>query len=105
MGTNRRYPDHPDERRDAIALESAKRGSPMSLTTSEVRATGRRTEPPAPIPVIATVKYRVIYEEPRTVEAEAIAWTRGAVLIRYADPKAPGHHFVWVYANAVRRRN
>ena len=104
MGTNRRYPDLPDERRDTIALESAKRGSPVSLTTSEVRATGRRTEPPAPIPVLANVRYRVIYEEPRLVQAEAIAWTRGAVLIRYAEPEAHGDRYVWVYASAVRRR-
>ena len=104
MGTNRRYPDLPDERRDAIALESDKRGAPISLTTSEVRATGRRTEPQTPIPVVATIRYRVIYEEPRTVKGEAIAWTRGAVLIKYAEPAARGDRYVWVYANAVRRR-
>jgi hypothetical protein len=46
----------------------------------------------------------VIYEEPRLVQAEAIAWTRGAVLIRHAEPEAHGDRYVWVYAGAVRRR-
>ncbi|MFF2276168.1 hypothetical protein [Agromyces sp. NPDC058126] len=68
----------PDERRDEIALELAKDGSPVSLTTREVRATGRRVEPQAPVPVIAKVRYRVVYEEPRNIGAEAIDWTRGA---------------------------
>lgn len=103
MGTNRRYPDRADERADEIRLERAKNGAPVSLTTTEIRATGPRTTPNEPVPVVATIRYRVIYEEPRQVEALAIAWTRGAVLVKYADPLTRQDHFVWLYANAVRR--
>lgn len=105
MGTNRRYPDQADERADEIRLEQAKRGAPVSLTTVEVRHTGSRTEAHEPVPVIATVRYRVVYEEPRQVEALAVAWTRGAVLVKYLDPVTRQDHFVWLYANAVRRRS
>ncbi|MFB9309758.1 hypothetical protein BJY17_000787 [Agromyces hippuratus] len=104
MGSNRRYPDAADERADEIHLEQAKLGTPVSLTTAEVRRTGHRAEPPTPIPVIASVRYRVVYEEPRTVEGVALAWTNGAVLVKYPDPTTKQDRFVWVYANAVTRR-
>ncbi|GAA4374902.1 hypothetical protein GCM10023152_18180 [Agromyces bauzanensis] len=104
MGTNRRYPDRADERADEIRLEQAKLGSPVSLTTAEVRRTGHGAEAREPIPVNASVRYRFVYEEPRTVEGEAMAWTRGAVLVKYLDPVTNQDQFVWVYANAVTRR-
>lgn len=105
MGGNRRYPDLADENRDRIALERAKRGTPVSLTTTEIRSTGPRKDAPDPVPVIATVRYRVSFEEPRTVEGEAIAWSHGAVLVKYQEPNGDGDQYVWVYANAVRRRS
>lgn len=104
MGSNRRYPDAADERADQIRLEHAKLGNPVSLTTAEVRRTGPRTEAPKSVPVFASVRYRVVYEEPRTVEGEALAWTHGAVLVKYPDPMTRQDRFVWVYANAVKRR-
>ncbi|GAA1817653.1 hypothetical protein [Agromyces neolithicus] len=104
MGGNRRYPDAADERADEIRLKQEKLGHPVSLTTAEVRHTGARAEAPEPVPVIATVRYRVVYEEPRKVEGEAVAWTRGAVLVKYPDPMTRQDRFVWVYANAVTRR-
>lgn len=104
MGGNRRYPDAADERADEIRLEQAKFGNPISLTTAEVRSTGPRAEAPEPVPVIASVRYRVIYEEPRRVEGEAVAWTRGAVLVKYPGPITRQYRFVWVYANAVTGR-
>ncbi|WP_157006174.1 hypothetical protein [Agromyces laixinhei] len=104
MGSNRRYPDRADERADEIRLEQAKLGAPVGLTTAEIRRTGPRAEAREPIPITASVRYRVIYEEPRTVEGEAVAWTRGAVLVKYHDPTTRHDQFVWVYANAVVRR-
>ena len=104
MGTNRRYPDRADERADEIRLNQAKLGVPVSLTTAEVRSTGHRTEATEPIPVNASIRYRFAYEEPRTVEGQAMAWTPGAVLVKYRDPATNQDQFVWVYANAVTRR-
>ncbi|MCD5344959.1 hypothetical protein PX701_09545 [Agromyces sp. H3Y2-19a] len=104
MGTNRRYPERADERSDDLLLAQAKRGAPVSLTTSEVRRTGRRNDAREAVPVTATIRYRVAYEEPREVEGTAIAWTRGAVLVQYPDPATRHDNYVWVYANAVRRR-
>lgn len=104
MGGSRRYPDAADERADEIRLEQAKFGNPVSLTTGEVRRTGPRAEAREPVPVIASIRYRVVYEEPRTVEGEAVAWTKGAVLVKYPDPMTRQDRFVWVYANAVTRR-
>lgn len=105
MGGNRRYPDAADQRADEIRLEQEKLGNPVSLTTAEVRRTGSHAEAAEPVPVIASVRYRVVYEEPRTVEGEAVAWTRGAVLVKYPDPMTRQDRFVWVYANAVTRRS
>jgi len=104
VGANHRYPERADQRTDELQLEQAKRGSPVSLTTSEVRRTGRRHDAREAVPVTATVRYRVAYEEPREVEGTAIAWTNGAVLVKYPDPATRHDNFVWVYANAVRRR-
>lgn len=104
MGTNRRYPDRAGERADEIRLEQAKLGVPGSLTTAEVRRTGHRTEAREPIPVSASVRYRFVYEEPRMVEGQAMAWTRSTVLVKYPDPVTNQDQFVWVYANAVTRR-
>jgi hypothetical protein len=105
VGSNRRYPDLADENRDRIALEQARLGTPISLTTREIRSTGPRTDAPQPVPVLAVVRYRVSFEEPRTVEGEAIAWSHGAVLVKYQEPDGHGDRYVWVYANAVRRRS
>lgn len=52
----------------------------------------------------ATVRYRVVYEEPRDIDAMAVAWTHGAVLVKYLDPMTRQDQIVWLYANAVRRR-
>jgi hypothetical protein len=104
VGGNRRYPDAAEERADEIRPQQAKLGNPVSLTTAEVRRTGPRAEAREPVPVIASVRYRVVYEEPRTVEGEAVAWTRGAVLVKYPDPMTRHDRFVWVSANAVTRR-
>ncbi len=38
-------------------------------------------------------------------DAETIAWTRGAVLVRYSDPPARAERPPWVYANAFKCRN
>ena len=94
MGSNHRYPDATDECADEIRLEQAKRGNPVSLTTTEVRRTGTCAEAPKSVPVIAPVRYRVVYEEPRTVEGEALAWTNGAVLEKYPDPMTRQDRFV-----------
>ena len=74
---------------------------------AEVGATGRRHEAEQPIPVTALVPFRVQYDDVRElgadVEAEAIGWTDGAVLIRFRD--ATGQHHLWVYGAAVKRRS
>ena len=59
-----------------------------------------QTRAPAPIPVLAWVL--LVDGRERELVAEALAWTRRGVLIRFAD-----HHDrpeeVWVWAGAVRR--
>jgi hypothetical protein len=57
-------------------------------------------EAPRPIPVTAWVPFETGY---RRVDAQAIAWTRRAVLLAWT-PKAGKEHRIWVWANAVRRR-
>ena len=56
-----------------------------------------------PVPVSAWVPHRVVYDEAQLVDAEAIAWTRGAV-IRWTPPNSSLPAHVWVYAAAVKRR-
>jgi hypothetical protein len=55
------------------------------------------------VPVSAWVPHRVVYDEAQLVDAEAIAWTRGAV-IRWTPPNSSLPAHVWVYAAAVKRR-
>lgn len=82
----------------------ARRPKPIGLTVDQVQSTGRRQEAREPVPVTAWVSHRVVYDEVKLVDAEAIAWTEAAVLIRWtpAHTTIPSH--LWVYAAAVQRR-
>lgn len=104
MGANRRYPDAADQRADELRVERARHGEPVSLTTAEWRHTGPRTDPAEPVPVTAVIRHRYSWEEARPVEGLAVAWTRGAVLVKHTDPFTKQERYTWVYANAVRRR-
>ena len=103
VGQNRRY--HLVERDVERAGQAAeRRGRAVSLTVDQVRSSGSRVEAPEPIQVTAWVPHQVAHVEERTIEAEAIAWTRGAVLVRWVIPGTTYPVHAWVWANAVTRR-
>ncbi|MEZ3162208.1 hypothetical protein AB1K54_16970 [Microbacterium sp. BWT-B31] len=82
----------------------ARRPRPIGLTVDQVQSTGRRQEAREPVPVTAWVPHRVVYDEAQLIDAEAIAWTEGAVLIRWTPAHTTHPSHLWVYAAAVRRR-
>ncbi|WP_167497459.1 hypothetical protein [Microbacterium maritypicum] len=47
----------------------------------------------------------MLWTEPLLVEAEAIAWTRSAVLVRWVSQYSVHPHHTWVWASAVTRRD
>ncbi|MFC9559859.1 hypothetical protein [Agromyces sp. NPDC056965] len=103
MTQNHRYGTRLDENLARAARLDEAQGTPIALTTEELNTTGRRVEAQEPIQVDAWIRHRVIYEDPRLVHGEAVAWTDGAVLVRW---QRNGHNcYTWVWASAVRRRN
>lgn len=103
VGQNKRYDlTGADVARAAERLERASR--PVGLDFELVRRTGRRTDAETPIPVAAWVPHLVSHVDMQLVEAEAIAWTADAVLVRWTPAGAPGPSHAWVWANSVRRR-
>lgn len=78
-----------------------RRPKPIGLTYPEVRATGRREDASTPIPVSAMVPHQIAYVELQRIEGHAVAWTRDAVMVRYAVGGRDSH--VWVWASAVNR--
>jgi hypothetical protein len=103
MTQNRRYRSPLDRNIERALRADELRGTPISLSTEELRVTGRRTEAREPIQVEAWVRHRVVYEEPRVVSGEAIAWTEGAVLVRWRASDDTHEQLTWVWASAVRR--
>lgn len=103
MGPVKRYDLVGSDLERAADLE-ARRPQPIGLTIDQVRSTGRRQEAREPVPVTAWVPHRVVYDEAQLIDAEAIAWTGGAVLIRWTPPHSTQPCHAWVYAAAVRRR-
>lgn len=76
----------------------------LSLSDATLRLTGRRHDMEQPVPVRAIVSRQVAYVEEVEVDAEAIASTPRAVLIRilHRDGRSPSH--AWVWAGAVQRK-
>lgn len=103
MGQVRRY-DLVGPNLERAADIEARRPKPIGLTAEQVQNTGRRQEAREPVSVTAWVPHRIVYDETQLVDAEAIAWTEGAVLIRWISPHSNQPSHVWVYAAAVRRR-
>lgn len=103
MGQVKRYDLVGADLERAADLE-ARRPQPIGLTIDQVRGTGRRHEAREPVPVTAWVPHRVVYDEAQMIEGEAIAWTEGAVLIRWTPAHSTQPSHAWVYAAAVRRR-
>lgn len=79
------------------------RSSPVGLSDDELRASGRRQDAAAPIPVTAWIPHQVVVSEPQFVRAVAIAWTQDAVLVRWSPPETQVVHHTWVWASAVNR--
>ena len=103
VGQNRRYQlVERDVERAGQAAERQARA--VSLTVDQVRSSGPRVEATEPVQVTAWVSHQVAYVEERPIEAEAIAWTRGAVLVRWIVPDTTYPVHAWVWANAVIRR-
>jgi hypothetical protein len=103
MGQVKRYDLIGPNLEHAANLE-ARRPRPIGLTVEQVESTGRRQEAREPVPVTAWVPHRVVYDDPQLIEAEAIAWTAGAVLLRWTPPHSTQPCHAWVYAAAVRRQ-
>lgn len=102
MTQNRRYGTRLDENLARATHIDDTRGTPVGLSQEELTTTGRRVEAREPIQVDAWIRHRVVYEKPRLVQGEAIAWTDGAVLVRW---RCEGHdRFTWLWASAVQRR-
>ena len=104
MGQNRRYHDTARDLEKWTAHQE-RQPQPIGLSGNEVRASGRRQDARVPIPVTAWVQHRIDYTEAIRVEAEAVAWTPNAVLLRWSPTASPQHmQHAWVYAAAVQRR-
>lgn len=103
MGQVKRY-DLISANLEHAAQREALSGTPVSLSVDQVTDTGRRQDAREPVPVSAWVPHRVVYDEARLIDAEAIAWTDSAVLIRWIPPNSSQPAHAWVYAAAVRRR-
>ncbi len=103
VGQNRRYQlVERDAERAGRAAERQARA--VSLTVDQVHGSGPRVDAAEPIQVNAWVPHQIAYVEERSLEAEAIAWTRGAVLLRWVLPGTAHPVHAWVWAPAVTRR-
>ncbi|WP_162564419.1 MULTISPECIES: hypothetical protein [Microbacterium] len=87
MGQVKRY-DLISANLEHAAQRDARRGAPIGLSVEQVADTGRRQDAREAVPVSAWMPHRVVYDEARLVDAEAIAWTEGAVLIRWTPPNS-----------------
>ena len=103
MGQNKRVPELLEANIEHVEHAIERRPEPVSLTIEEVRTGGIRQDAREPIPVAAWIPHRVNYSEPQLVQAEAIAWTRTAVLLRWKAPHSSHARHTWVWANAVTR--
>lgn len=102
MGQNKRY-DLVSGEMDRLNARLAREPSAVSLTDEHLRGSGRRRGAPESIPVHTLVPHQIAYVETIPIEAEAIAWTGAAVLVRW---QISGHDkFAWVWAGAVRKIN
>lgn len=105
MGQNKRYP-HLLEGDIARASDKIDRQTrPVGLTEPELQSSGMRQDAREPIPVTAWIPHQVLWTEPQLVEAEAVAWTRDAVLVRWRSHYSVHPHHTWVWASAVTRRD
>lgn len=102
MGQNRRYPVERDVERAGQAAEHAPR--PVSLTIDQVAGTGGRVDAAGPVAVTAWAPHQVAYTEALPIEAEVIAWTRRAALMRWTPPGATCPSHAWLWTDAVTRR-
>jgi len=105
MGQNKRYPHllEADIARAGAKIDRQLR--PVDLSEPELQSTGQRQDARTPIPVTAWIPHQVLWTEPLLVEAEAIAWTRSAVLVRWVSHYSVHPHHTWVWASAVSRRD
>lgn len=103
MGQNRRYPlVERDVERAGQAAERAPR--PVGLTIDQVAGTGHRVDAAEPVAVTAWVPHQVAYIEALPIDAEVIAWTKRAVLVRWTPPGTTYPTHAWLWASAVQRR-
>lgn len=105
MGQNKRYPELLEGEIAKVGAAMDRRLRPVGLTEDELRSSGPRQDAREPIPVSAWIPHQVLWTEPQHVEAEAIAWTSDAVLLRWISPHSVHPHHTWVWASAVTRRD
>lgn len=75
---------------------------PAGLPIETAEATGQRREGP-PVRVRAAIPVYYHYTDTIFADAEVIAWTDRAVLVRVVIPPSTAERKIWLWANAVRR--
>lgn len=77
---------------------------PNPVPDDVVAMTGSRHDAADPVPVDALIPVTYQYSDVLQVQGEVVAWTPRAVLVKAV--LQPGHSpsFIWVWANAVKRR-
>jgi len=103
MGQNKRYPELLEHEIAKVGAAMDRRLRPVGLSEAELRISGPRQDARQPIPVVAWIPHQVLWTEAQRVEAEAIAWTSDAVLLRWTSSHSAHPHHTWVWASAVTR--
>lgn len=105
MGQNKRYPELLEGDIARASDKIDRQARPVGLSEPELSSSGMRQDAREPILVTAWIPHQVLWTEPQLVEAEAIAWTRDAVLVRWRSHYSVHPHHTWVWASAVTRRD
>lgn len=97
VGENKRYPGNIEDSLNEWLV----RAEPIGLTEDELRLRDQKvTRPEQPMSVRAWVRFPEASIEP---QAEAVAWTDRAVLVRF-ELRDGRVRETWVWASAVSRR-
>lgn len=104
MVQNKRHPELLEGNIARVEATMERQPQPIGLSEAEIRSGGMRQDAREPVPVAAWIPHRVCYSDPQLIQAEAIAWTRTAVLVRWKTPQSVHPRHTWVWASAVTKR-
>lgn len=102
IGTNKRYADRIDARRDERITEILMRDdTPESLTSEELELDKQPlTRTPQALPALAWVRYGKVAVR---IPVEVVAWTPRACAVRWTTPLGREDR-AWVWSSAVDQR-